>query len=701
MYNLYLIYDLEITPSDKNIGVIKSRLDFDVLKNSAMKNNDAYSYFKQVVRKNCPELGDEEKKYIDFYYVDLNIDSYRVQCRFFEITNTMLLTSNISCDTIRTLMHHHFIHLHDISSSEKANKMFKYRLEKMIEKMETKEFYDLTSINIPIKTNLFNYQINNINWMISFENNPIKKRITHERLIHFPDKRIYNYTHNRFIDESEIKALQVKGGIIADEVGKGKTVQLLSLCFARNIPTIILMPKHLRFHWENEQAKHFIGEINARFVVFEEFNPNMLQGIQRLIIDEIHLLYSEEKYLDIYEKLCQTTVPNKWGLSATPFTGNASIHKITQYLTDTIFHLESFERFLYYSETFQSFFKRNISRNIEEELILPPLHYNNHFLEFNETERGIYLSEVTARSNANEMDLRQFCCDVLSRYGANETITEEEFNRIVLKDFEDKFLNEKNKLDVLKDKTEKIKEAMLSLKDLEELKNNLKHYEQLIKEQEKVCHDRETAFERLKSIMENQKECAICTMEIEGSYCITNCNHYFCENCFNQYKEICLRKEGRHICAMCRSIVQDYHTLGNSPEKAPYCSKMMKLLEIVRSSDSQLIVFTQFEKIIDKISFILAKEGFKSLTFSEDNIGKFKENQAKILILSSKDNACGLDLSFVSNIVIFEPIVGNFVSDVEKQIIGRIYRINQERECNVHRLIIKDTIEEKIYSEII
>ena len=43
-----------------------------------------------------------------------------------------------------------------------------------------------------------------------------------------------------------------------------------------------------------------------------------------------------------------------------------------------------------------------------------------------------------------------------------------------------------------------------------------------------------------------------------------------------------------------------------------------------------------------------------------------------MLILSSKDEACGIDLSFVSDIIIFEPILGNYVKDIEKQIVGRI-----------------------------
>jgi SNF2 family DNA or RNA helicase len=134
----------------------------------------------------------------------------------------------------------------------------------------------------------------------------------------------------------------------------------------------------------------------------------------------------------------------------------------------------------------------------------------------------------------------------------------------------------------------------------------------------------------------------------------------------------------------------------------------MKLLEIIKSVPRQFIIFTQFGNIITKLISILNKEDITANSFSIPNIEAFRNKDMRVLILSSKDEACGLDLSFVSDIIIFEPIyypervssIGNYVKDVEKQIVGRIYRINQISECNVHRLMIKDTIEEQIYGDL-
>ena len=44
MYNLFLIWDLDITPADKNIGEIKAKLNFEELKKYSLKNEDVYKH---------------------------------------------------------------------------------------------------------------------------------------------------------------------------------------------------------------------------------------------------------------------------------------------------------------------------------------------------------------------------------------------------------------------------------------------------------------------------------------------------------------------------------------------------------------------------------------------------------------------------------------------------------------------------------
>jgi SNF2 family DNA or RNA helicase len=692
MNNLFLIWDIDITPYDKNVGIIKSKLNLKEMKNLAIMNQDVYNFF--AGKKVCPEFTKEQKKYINIYYLDIEIDSYRVQTRFIEITNTMLLTDNITCTIINSAFSRHFINLHDISI--KNNAIFKYRMDKMIDILEKKDFYDLTDIIVPIKTKLFNYQLNNINWMINRELDRPQYRISSQiRLIYFPDGRTYNYSEKKFINEKDIPLLTIKGGIIADEVGKGKTIQILSLCFTRNIPTLILTPYHLKKHWENELEKHFTTTPNITIETFDNFNIDMLADKQRIIIDEIHLLYSDLSKRELYNKLCSTKIDYKWGLTATPFTGENSIHKITQYLTDTIFYHELFERYMYYENIFVSLFKKNVERNINDELILPPIYYHDHFIDFSNIEQNAYFVEISCRSNSDEMTLRKICCDIMINVEDNNQIclmTEKEFIKSFLQIKEDKISEEIEKLTNLETDLQKIVEQN-QLK----LHNNILHYENLIREQKNIINNLSRPIQFLKSQLSDDKTCAIgmCDSDdIKKTYAILiECNHYFCVPCLQSALKI------KENCPYCRSSNINYITISNDVI-IPYSSKIMKLLEIIKSAPRQYIIFTQFDNIIDKLINVLNREGISANSFSISNIELFINKELQVLILSSKDESCGLDLSFVSDIIIFEPILGNYVKDIEKQIVGRIYRINQISECNVHRLIINNTIEEKIYKDL-
>ena len=78
------------------------------------------------------------------------------------------------------------------------------------------------------------------------------------------------------------------------------------------------------------------------------------------------------------------------------------------------------------------------------------------------------------------------------------------------------------------------------------------------------------------------------------------------------------------------------------------------------------------------------------------------EKDARVIILSSEENAAGIDLTEFNNVIIYEPFEDSmYCREIEKQLIGRVHRINQTKSVNVYRLIMMNTIEEVIYSKFI
>jgi SNF2 family DNA or RNA helicase len=129
-------------------------------------------------------------------------------------------------------------------------------------------------------------------------------------------------------------------------------------------------------------------------------------------------------------------------------------------------------------------------------------------------------------------------------------------------------------------------------------------------------------------------------------------------------------------------------------------TKNTEILKLIKTTGERFIIFTQFNKLIKSINNLLHSNNINALTYPEFMIASQQiKDTTQVIILSSNINASGIDLSFIHNIIIMEPFE-NYIygKEIEKQLIGRVHRINQIKKVNVYRLIIKDTIEEEIYS---
>lgn len=129
----------------------------------------------------------------------------------------------------------------------------------------------------------------------------------------------------------------------------------------------------------------------------------------------------------------------------------------------------------------------------------------------------------------------------------------------------------------------------------------------------------------------------------------------------------------------------------------------LDILESILDSDEKVLVFTQFTEmgeILEKN--IRAKfkteplfyHGGLSLSAREGVVSEFERNpDRKILILSLKAGGTGLNLTAASQVIHYD-LWWN--PAVEAQATDRAYRIGQNRRVVVHRLITKDTFEERI-----
>ncbi|KAK9474748.1 SNF2 family N-terminal domain-containing protein [Dipodascopsis tothii] len=137
-------------------------------------------------------------------------------------------------------------------------------------------------------------------------------------------------------------------------------------------------------------------------------------------------------------------------------------------------------------------------------------------------------------------------------------------------------------------------------------------------------------------------------------------------------------------------------------------AKVTRCVEILRDveanyPDEKVIVFSQFTSLLDFVEIPLRQlcayqvqryDGSMSANARNDAILRFTEDPAcKIMLVSLKAGNVGLNLTVASHCIILDPFWNPFVED---QAIDRAYRIGQTRRVAVHRIVISDSVEDRI-----
>ncbi|KAJ5105773.1 hypothetical protein NUU61_003120 [Penicillium alfredii] len=133
-------------------------------------------------------------------------------------------------------------------------------------------------------------------------------------------------------------------------------------------------------------------------------------------------------------------------------------------------------------------------------------------------------------------------------------------------------------------------------------------------------------------------------------------------------------------------------------------TKIRHLMKILNheSADYKFIVFSVFTSMLDKIEPFLKKanigfaryDGGMRNDHREASLNKLRNNSGtRVLLCSLRAGALGLNLTAASRVVILEPFWNPFV---EEQAIDRVHRLNQTIDVKIYKLIVKNTVEERI-----
>jgi len=134
---------------------------------------------------------------------------------------------------------------------------------------------------------------------------------------------------------------------------------------------------------------------------------------------------------------------------------------------------------------------------------------------------------------------------------------------------------------------------------------------------------------------------------------------------------------------------------------------MLKMLEYVKAwrieePEDQMICYSQWTSMIDLVMKIFEKEGIEALRFDgrmsqrarEDALSKFQsQGGPPILMISLKCGGVGLNLVNANRCINLD-LAWNAAT--ENQAIDRCYRIGQTKDVVVKRILVRNSVEEKV-----
>ena len=154
---------------------------------------------------------------------------------------------------------------------------------------------------------------------------------------------------------------------------------------------------------------------------------------------------------------------------------------------------------------------------------------------------------------------------------------------------------------------------------------------------------------------------------------------------------------------ICNHPYQFLKSGGMSKELSGKAEKCVDLVNTIIENGEKTIIFTQYKEMGDILTQIISEEcgtepsffhGSLTVTQREALIEDFQTNaERKVMILSLKAGGTGLNLTSATNVIHYDLWWNPAVED---QATDRTYRIGQDKNVMVHRMITLGTFEEKI-----
>ncbi|KAL2865645.1 DEAD/DEAH box helicase [Aspergillus lucknowensis] len=586
-----------------------------------------------------------------------------------------------------------------------------------------------------LSTTLLPYQRQGLAWMISKENPKLPDTETDDVV------QLWKRQGNRFTNiatnfsTSTLPPL-ASGGILADDMGLGKTIQIISLILANPQPktnnssktTLIVSPVGVMSNWRNQIQDHTHPEQTPRVLIYHgtgkkeaanlgqydvvvtsygalaiEYKPNSkaipAKGLfslqwRRVVLDEGHTIRNPRSKGAL--AACALRADSRWTLTGTPIINSLKdlysqirFLKLTGGLEDLAVFNSVLIRPLMSDDPesrllLQALMSTICLRRRKDmsfvNLRLPTLTSRVLRVKFHSHEQEKYdLFQSEAKGMLQDFKTRD------NKAGTTYSHLLEVILR--LRQVCNHWALAKNRLDKLADLLHKNQVVPLTPENIKALQDVLQIR------------------------IESQETCPICLDVLERPV-ITACAHAFDRDCIEQVID------RQHKCPMCRAEIEDNATLiapaaemgegtdeVNADPNNP-SSKIEALIKILtaqgQAEGTKTVVFSQWTSFLNLVEPHLNRAGIefaridgKMTSLARDNsTHRFSTDpNCKVLLASLSVCSVGLNLVAANQAILADSW---WAPAIEDQAVDRVYRLGQTRETTVWRLVMEDSIEDRV-----
>ena len=516
----------------------------------------------------------------------------------------------------------------------------------------------------------------------------------------------------------------------------------------KNTATLVLCPKRLVDQWTQEinrytyldkSAVHIITSItalkgknilclrNASIIIasiqilantnyIHDTSITKLSSINwhRVIVDESHEFIikpciNKESRI-IWTELLNIKSDIRWLCSGTPFAlQEKNLFPALDYLVDC----ENYSANII-QEDYELLMSKIARRNRTDQIdynMLQPI-FINKLIEFSAYDAIIY-AEAT-RSN-NRGDMLQICSSVQHH---SETMA---MNDIVLKKISEyKDLIAKGAKEIMEMDAEmhKLREQKiimaLNKPELLRIKAALRYRKNNFPIRVAFIEQENEFYNRQIDVLSNLKEpeylCIITEKLIGDKYAICPNGHYYSEEGLN----ILFSNTRYMTCPYTRAKIPRSHFTKPISIKA-WGAKITKMHEDITTiignyydNENRIIIFSKYADTLNSIALFLDEYRYKyarpagtAMQIARE-INVFKQDiNIRLLLLCSEKSSSGSNIIEATHIILFDVIDENIETchAIETQAVARAVRIGQKNNVQVLRYIMKDSIEEEIWTK--